>query len=104
MLRQSAVATEPQLTTPAWVFVWPQGKPESAWADQSCKSALKDDYYRCGSIDVAYKHIKTPLFIAENQFDFEPLIDRNYTYMQSFGTNHLEKIELRGWGKGGGRR
>ena len=24
----------------------------------------------------------------QNQFDFEPLIDRNYTYMQSFGTNH----------------
>jgi len=24
----------------------------------------------------------------QNQFDFEPLVDRNYTYMQSFGTNH----------------
>ena len=73
MLRQSAVATEPQLTTPAWVFVWPQGKPESAWADQSCKAALKGEYYRCGSIDVAYKYIKTPLFIAENQFDLEQI-------------------------------
>ena len=31
-----------------------QGKPESGWADESCKSALKDEYYRCGSIDVAY--------------------------------------------------
>ena len=51
---------------PAWVFVWPQGKPESAWADQSCKAALKDDYYRCGSIDVAcaarplHRVIQTP--------------------------------------------
>eukprot|EP00551_Chaetoceros_affinis_P014170 CAMPEP_0203687130 /NCGR_PEP_ID=MMETSP0091-20130426/120_1 /ASSEMBLY_ACC=CAM_ASM_001089 /TAXON_ID=426623 /ORGANISM="Chaetoceros affinis, Strain CCMP159" /LENGTH=967 /DNA_ID=CAMNT_0050556389 /DNA_START=253 /DNA_END=3157 /DNA_ORIENTATION=- len=24
----------------------------------------------------------------QNQFDFEYLVDRNYTYMQSFGTNH----------------
>ena len=24
----------------------------------------------------------------QNQFDFEHLVDRNYTYMQSFGTNH----------------
>ena len=24
----------------------------------------------------------------QNQFDFENIVDRNYTYIQSFGTNH----------------
>merc|ERR1711998_446848 len=50
-----------------------EGSPYSGWADESCKEALGLEAYKCGSIGVVYPYIKTPLFVLENQFDYEQI-------------------------------
>ena len=44
------------------------------YADASCKAAMPEgEAFKCGTVDVLYRHIKTPLFVLENQYDEEQI-------------------------------
>jgi len=58
---------------------WTHGRPGimndtmyrlwNMYVNEDCARALGNDAFRCFSLDVAYKYIRTPMFIVENNFD-----------------------------------
>ena len=54
--------------------IWTDDGKGKLFFDESCTAAHKGEEYLCGTMDLMYQYIDTPLFAVENQFDYEQLL------------------------------